>query len=87
MIISYPTDDDRTFLESNPVFQQLDAVKNGKYVRLEQADSAALGFPSALSIPLGTGPDSDGTRKRAGMIAHFRRAGRTYALRANAVLT
>ncbi|MGH3475937.1 MAG: hypothetical protein ACRDQD_03765 [Nocardioidaceae bacterium] len=50
MMISYPTADDRTFLESNPVFQQLDAVKNGKYVRLEQADSAALGFPSALSI-------------------------------------
>ncbi|MGH3983259.1 MAG: hypothetical protein ACRDST_11390 [Pseudonocardiaceae bacterium] len=50
MMISYPTDDDRTFLEPNPLFQQLDAVKNGNYLRLDQAESAALGFPSALSI-------------------------------------
>jgi iron complex transport system substrate-binding protein len=53
MMISYTTSDDRTFLESNPLFQQLDAVKNGNYVRLEQTESAALGFPSALSIPWG----------------------------------
>jgi len=53
MLISYPTADDRSFLESKQVFQQLDAVKNGRYVRQEQLDSAALGFPSARSIPWG----------------------------------
>lgn len=53
MIVSYPTDADRKFLESSPLFQQLNAVKNGTYVRLDQSTSTALGFPSALSIPYG----------------------------------
>jgi iron complex transport system substrate-binding protein len=53
MLVSYTTPADRTFLESQQVFQELDAVKDGKYVRQEQIVAAALGFPSALSIPWG----------------------------------
>ncbi len=53
MIVSYPTDADLKFLESSPLIQRLDAVKNGTYVRLDQPTALALGFPSALSIPYG----------------------------------
>ncbi|MGH3565653.1 MAG: iron-siderophore ABC transporter substrate-binding protein [Pseudonocardia sp.] len=53
MLISYPTAADRTFLESSPLFQQLNAVRDGTYVLLDNAVSPALGFPSALSIPYG----------------------------------
>ncbi|MGH3616064.1 MAG: iron-siderophore ABC transporter substrate-binding protein [Pseudonocardia sp.] len=53
MLISYPTAADRAFLESSPLFQQLDAVRNGTYILLDNSVSPALGFPSALSIPYG----------------------------------
>ncbi|MGH3985323.1 MAG: hypothetical protein ACRDST_22210 [Pseudonocardiaceae bacterium] len=53
VMISYLGDDQRVFLESNPVFQQLDAVRDGRYVRVEFDVSAALAFPSALSISYG----------------------------------
>lgn len=53
MLVSYPDDTGQAFLESSPIFQQLEAVKNGNYVPLDKAVSAALGFPSALSIPYG----------------------------------
>ena len=51
MIVTYTTDDDRTFIESNQIFQQLDAVKNGNYVPLDLSVALALGFPSVLTIP------------------------------------
>ena len=53
MLVSYVADDDRSFLESNPLFQQLDVVRDGGYIRTEQWVSAALAFPSVLSIPYG----------------------------------
>lgn len=53
MLVSYPAPADRTFFESNPLFPQLDAVKNGTYVVFEHSVALALGFPSALSIPYG----------------------------------
>lgn len=53
MLVSYVADDDRSFLESNPLFQQLDVVRDGGYIRTEQRVSAALAFPSVLSIPYG----------------------------------
>lgn len=53
MLISYPTAADRSFLESSPFFQQLDAVRNGTYVLLDNSVSPALSFPSALSLPYG----------------------------------
>lgn len=51
MIVTYTTDDDRTLLESNQVFQQLDAVKDGNYIPLDLPVALALGFPSTLTIP------------------------------------
>lgn len=51
MIITYLTDNDRTFLESNQVFQQLDAVKNGNYLPLDYLVSFALAYLSPLNIP------------------------------------
>ncbi|MGH3926543.1 MAG: hypothetical protein ACRDTT_27385, partial [Pseudonocardiaceae bacterium] len=56
MIFTYITDDDRTFLESSQIFQQLDAVKNGNYVALDYPVAAALAFPSPLSIPYALDP-------------------------------
>ncbi|MGQ0773128.1 MAG: iron-siderophore ABC transporter substrate-binding protein [Pseudonocardiales bacterium] len=53
MLVSYPSPADRTFIESSPLFPQLNAVKNGTYVVFEQSVALALGFPSALSIPYG----------------------------------
>jgi len=53
MLVSYPAPTDRTFLESSPLFPQLNAVKNGTYVVFEHSVALALGFPSALSIPYG----------------------------------
>ncbi|MGH4012743.1 MAG: iron-siderophore ABC transporter substrate-binding protein [Pseudonocardiaceae bacterium] len=51
MLVTYTTDDDRTFLESSQVFQQLDAVKNGNYIPMDLPVAVALGFPSPLAIP------------------------------------
>lgn len=51
VIITYPADDDRTFLESSQLFQQLGAVKNGAYIPLDFPVAVALGFPSPLAIP------------------------------------
>ncbi|MGH3933071.1 MAG: hypothetical protein ACRDTF_24210, partial [Pseudonocardiaceae bacterium] len=51
MIVTYTTDDDRTFFESSQIFQQLNAVKNGKYIPLDLSVALALGFPSVLAIP------------------------------------
>ncbi|MGH3915748.1 MAG: iron-siderophore ABC transporter substrate-binding protein [Pseudonocardiaceae bacterium] len=53
MLVSFPAAADRLFLESSPLFGQLDAVKNGAYVVFDNPVSLALGFPSALSIPYG----------------------------------
>lgn len=53
MLITYPAADDRTFLESSQLFQQLDAVKNRAYVPLDFQVAVALGFPTPLSIPYG----------------------------------
>ncbi len=50
-IVTYTTDDDQTFIESNQVFQQLDAVKNGNYIPLDLSVALAAGFPSVLTIP------------------------------------
>lgn len=51
MLISYFTDDDKNFVESSQLFQQLDAVKNGDYIPLEFVVAFALAFPSPLAIP------------------------------------
>lgn len=53
MFVNYVSDDDRTLIESNPVFQQLDAVKNKTYLVLGLPVALATGFPSPLSIPYG----------------------------------
>ncbi|MGH3885650.1 MAG: iron-siderophore ABC transporter substrate-binding protein [Pseudonocardiaceae bacterium] len=53
MFVTYTTDDDRTLIESNQVFKQLNAVKNGNYLPLDIPVALAVGFPSALSIPYG----------------------------------
>lgn len=53
MFVTYVSDDDRTLIESNPVFQQLDAVKNDNYLVLGLPVTLATGFPSPLSIPFG----------------------------------
>ncbi len=53
MFVNYVADDDRTLIESNPIFQQLDAVKNGNYLTLGLPVALATGFPSPLSIPYG----------------------------------
>jgi len=53
MLVSYPSATDQTFLESSPLFEQLNAVRIGTYVVFDQPVSVALGFPSALSIPYG----------------------------------
>lgn len=52
VIFSFPAGGEE-YLESIPVFGQLDAVRAGRYVRLETDTSTALAFPSALSIPYG----------------------------------
>ncbi|MDQ3761426.1 MAG: iron-siderophore ABC transporter substrate-binding protein [Actinomycetota bacterium] len=53
MIITYLSDNDRAFLESNQLFQQLDAVKNGNYIPLDFLVSFALAYLSPLTIPYG----------------------------------
>lgn len=53
VFMNYVNDDDRTLIESNPIFQQLGAVKNGNYLVLGLPVSFATGFPSPLSIPYG----------------------------------
>jgi iron complex transport system substrate-binding protein len=51
MIVTYPSGDEQTFLESSKLFQQLNAVKNGAYIPLDFLVSVAMAFPSPLSIP------------------------------------
>jgi iron complex transport system substrate-binding protein len=51
MIVAAQTDDDRNFFESNPLFPQLNAVKNENYIPIPFPVAAAMGFPSPLSIP------------------------------------
>lgn len=51
MIVTAQTDDDRELFESNPLFSQLNAVKNGNYVLIPFPVSVATAFPSPLSIP------------------------------------
>lgn len=51
LIVTYATDDDRSYLESSQLFQQLNAVKNSNYVPLDLFVSIALAFPSPLTIP------------------------------------
>ncbi len=51
MIVTAQTDEDRKFFESNPLFSQLNAVKNGNYIPIPFPVAAAMGFPSPLSIP------------------------------------
>jgi iron complex transport system substrate-binding protein len=51
MIVTAQTDEDREFFESNPLFSQLNAVKNGNYVQIPFPVSVATAFPSPLSIP------------------------------------
>lgn len=51
MIVTYLTGDDRTFLESSQLFQQLNAVKNDAYIPLDFLVSVAMAYPSPLSIP------------------------------------
>lgn len=51
MIVTAPTEEDRTFLESSPLFPQLNAVKNGTYIPMDFLVSTAMAFPSPLSIP------------------------------------
>lgn len=51
MIVAAQTDDDRRTFESNPLFPQLNAVKNGNYIPIPFPVAAAMGFPSPLSIP------------------------------------
>lgn len=51
MIVAAQTDDDRKLFESNPLFSQLNAVKNGNYIPIPFPVAAAMGFPSPLSIP------------------------------------
>lgn len=53
MLVSYPSATDQSFLESSPLFPQLDAVENGTYVVFETPVALATSFPSALSIPYG----------------------------------
>lgn len=53
VFVNYVSDDDRTLIESNQVFQRLDAVKNGNYLVLGLPVALATGFPSPLSIPYG----------------------------------
>lgn len=53
VFVNYVTGDDRALIESNQVFQQLDAVKNGNYLALGLPVALATGFPSPLSIPYG----------------------------------
>ncbi|MGH3972028.1 MAG: iron-siderophore ABC transporter substrate-binding protein [Pseudonocardiaceae bacterium] len=51
MIATAQTDEDRELLESNPLFSQLNAVKNGNFILIPFPVSVATGFPSPLSIP------------------------------------
>lgn len=51
MIVTAPTEQDRRFLESSPLFSQLGAVRNGTYIPMDFPISVAMGFPSPLSIP------------------------------------
>jgi iron complex transport system substrate-binding protein len=51
VIVTYQSDDDRTFLEASQLFQQLNAVKNGAYIPLDLVVSVAMAYPSPLSIP------------------------------------
>ncbi|MGH3897269.1 MAG: hypothetical protein ACRDTA_03270, partial [Pseudonocardiaceae bacterium] len=53
IFVTYVTDDDRALIEANPVFQRLDAVRNGNYLSLDLPVALATGFPSPLSIPYG----------------------------------
>ena len=51
MIVTYLSSTDQTFLESSPLFQQLNAVKNGAYIPLDFMVSVAMAYTSPLSIP------------------------------------
>lgn len=53
LVLAYPSDDLRTSLENNPVFQSVPAVKDGRYVPLGLDAVSALRLPSVLSIPYG----------------------------------
>jgi iron complex transport system substrate-binding protein len=50
MMLTFNNPQVREELESNPVFQQLPAVREGRYVALDLPAALAMGFPSALSI-------------------------------------
>jgi iron complex transport system substrate-binding protein len=45
------TPDDRRALESNELFQRLEAVRRGSYIALELPVGISMGYPSLLSTP------------------------------------
>lgn len=51
IMLNYVSPEDRQLLESNELFQRLDAVRRGSYIDLDLGVGIARGYPSLLSIP------------------------------------
>lgn len=51
VMLTYFTEESRTALEGNPLFQQLPAVQRGAYFPLATEVGVGLAYPSVLSIP------------------------------------
>lgn len=66
LILACTSDDLRKSLESNPVFQSVPAVKDGRYVPISLATAYALRQPSVLSIPYSVGQIEPGLVKALG---------------------
>lgn len=66
LLLAYASDDLRTSLENNPVFQSVPAVKDGRYVPLGLDAVTALRLPSVLSIPYGLDQLEPGLTKALG---------------------
>lgn len=66
LVLAYPSDDLRTSLENNPVFQSVPAVQDGRYVPLGLDAVSALRLPSVLSIPYGLDQLEPGLTKALG---------------------
>jgi len=49
--IYHVTPDDRAMVESNELFQRLEAVRRGSYVALDGPDAISRAYPSLLGIP------------------------------------
>lgn len=51
LILTFNTPQAQQRMEANPLFQQIRAVRAGRYVPLDLPTAIAIAFPSALSIP------------------------------------